>query len=384
VYAASDQPRGDTDPPAPDSWVLGAEAEEADATAGADEVDEPDEADANDELGGDYYALLRVAPTATDADIRRAFRRQAMRWHPDHFTGASPQRQAEAGRRMRAILAAHRVLSDPVRRHIYDRERSPAPDDGSPLAAPFESEDGGESAYARAAYQHGAPAHTGNTNPAGVLFGTLCIIVAIALGGRALVSADAGLGTLLTVGLVLGLLALAALFFTSDSAVARLANDYLEGEPRVARRAGRAHQQHQHGGTVWNTSYAFHAHVPDEPELTVFETLVDEALAGVPDDFQEYLRNVVVRVKPEPSPREIVQMKLRPCSLLLGLYEGVPLTHQAAHGSGPEVVTIFQRPIETYCDGDPERIRRQVRATVLHELAHHFGMDHDEMPAWVK
>lgn len=376
MYAASNEPRGDADPPEPDSWVWGARA---------DDAGELDDAVAENELNGDYYALLGVAPSATEVQIRQAFRRQAMRWHPDHFTAASPARQAEAGRRMRAILAAHRVLSDPVRRHVYNRERFPAPNDGPSVRVAFGHEDGDESHYARAAYRHETAPHGGNTNPAGVLFGTLCVILAIALGGRALMSADAGPGTLLTVGLVLGLVALAALFFTSDSAVARLANDYLEGEPRPARGAGRARQRSASDATPWEASHAFHAQAPDEPELTEFETLVDEALAGVPDDFQEYLRNVVVRVKPEPSPREIAQMKLRPCSLLLGLYEGVPLTHQAAHGSGgPEVVTIFQRPIEAYCDGDPERIRRQVRATVLHELAHHFGMDHDEMPAWVK
>jgi predicted Zn-dependent protease with MMP-like domain len=69
---------------------------------------------------------------------------------------------------------------------------------------------------------------------------------------------------------------------------------------------------------------------------------------------------------------------------LLGLYEGVPLTHQGARGHPPEVITIFEHSIESYCHEDPDRIRYQVRATVFHELAHHFGMSHEAMPAWVK
>ncbi|HKB46326.1 MAG TPA: metallopeptidase family protein, partial [Ktedonobacterales bacterium] len=69
---------------------------------------------------------------------------------------------------------------------------------------------------------------------------------------------------------------------------------------------------------------------------------------------------------------------------LLGLYHGVPLTLQGVHGAGPEYVSIYRGPIERHCHYDPDAIREQVRATVLHELAHHFGIDHDDMPDWVK
>src|SRR5262249_39098868 len=138
------------------------------------------------------------------------------------------------------------------------------------------------------------------------------------------------------------------------------------------------------------------AEPPDEPaayeyiyvehtgEPTAFERLVDEALASVPTEFHPYLENVIVHVRDEPTEEQVRQLRLRPCNLLLGLYEGVPLTGRGAYEHLPEIITIFQRPIETYCHGDSGRIRRQVRATVLHELAHHFGMDHDEMPEGIR
>ena len=70
---------------------------------------------------------------------------------------------------------------------------------------------------------------------------------------------------------------------------------------------------------------------------------------------------------------------------LLGLYEGVPLTSYGRHYAPyPEIITIYQRAIEDYCRHNPTRIREQVRSTVLHEVAHHFGMGHEDMPIWVK
>jgi predicted Zn-dependent protease with MMP-like domain len=115
-----------------------------------------------------------------------------------------------------------------------------------------------------------------------------------------------------------------------------------------------------------------------------FEQLVDEALSDVPDEFRPYMENLVVRVEDEPSAETLQQAGVGPGSTLLGLYTGVPLTAQGIAGAGPEVISIYRRPIERYCGGDPNRIRAQVLATVLHELAHHFGIDHDDMPEWVK
>ncbi len=63
------------------------------------------------------------------------------------------------------------------------------------------------------------------------------------------------------------------------------------------------------------------------------------------------------------------------------MYTGVPLTERGASLSGdvPDVITIYQGPIERECEGDEECVRREVRDTVLHELAHYFGIDDDRL-----
>ncbi len=119
--------------------------------------------------------------------------------------------------------------------------------------------------------------------------------------------------------------------------------------------------------------------------LSSFEVLVEEALSSLPAEFQEKMENVLVRVQYEPGEEVMQRMGIKAGYTLLGLYEGVPLTaYGQANVPHPEIITIYQRPIEAYCHGDPDRIREQVRHTVLHEVAHHFGIDHEEMPIWVR
>ncbi len=106
-----------------------------------------------------------------------------------------------------------------------------------------------------------------------------------------------------------------------------------------------------------------------------FERLVAEALDSLPAEIAARMENVEVVVERYPTRRQLAAGRTPRGQTLFGLYEGVPLT--ARTGSYglvlPDKITIFQGPIEAYCRSDAQ-IRDQVRQTVVHEIAHHFGI----------
>lgn len=110
-------------------------------------------------------------------------------------------------------------------------------------------------------------------------------------------------------------------------------------------------------------------------ERVEFEQLVVEALEDLPADIRGLLDNVELTVADWPSPALLQSVGLRPGQLLFGLYQGIPQTRRGSHYGLvlPDMITIFQGPIERVCRS-PQAIRAQVRRTVLHELAHHFGL----------
>lgn len=105
-----------------------------------------------------------------------------------------------------------------------------------------------------------------------------------------------------------------------------------------------------------------------------FERLVEEAIESLPSPFKEKLDNVAILVEDVPSPH--IGRRFGPKGqLLLGLYEGRPLTRRGALDGGlPDKITIFQVNVEAISRDEGE-IREQVRRTVLHEVAHFFGID---------
>jgi predicted Zn-dependent protease with MMP-like domain len=104
-----------------------------------------------------------------------------------------------------------------------------------------------------------------------------------------------------------------------------------------------------------------------------FEELVAASLEDLPQELAGMLQNVAVVVEDVPTR---AQHGRRGRGVLLGLYEGVPLT---ARGGGynlvvPDKITIFQKALESICSTD-EQLKSEVRKTVIHEVAHHFGID---------
>jgi predicted Zn-dependent protease with MMP-like domain len=111
-----------------------------------------------------------------------------------------------------------------------------------------------------------------------------------------------------------------------------------------------------------------------------FERLVEEALTRVPARFKKYIENVTVMVEARPAQRTLREMGATPGRTLLGLYHGVPLQHRGPYYGNlpPDVIVIFQDPIEQICRSD-EEIRAKVREVVLHEVGHFFGMTDREL-----
>jgi predicted Zn-dependent protease with MMP-like domain len=111
-----------------------------------------------------------------------------------------------------------------------------------------------------------------------------------------------------------------------------------------------------------------------------FEQLVVETLDSLPPDIRQLLDNVEVTVTDRPSLKELESTELKPGQFLFGLYQGVPLTKRTSHYGLvlPDKITIYQKPIELVRRTE-SAIRAQVRRTVLHELAHHFGLSDERL-----
>jgi predicted Zn-dependent protease with MMP-like domain len=111
-----------------------------------------------------------------------------------------------------------------------------------------------------------------------------------------------------------------------------------------------------------------------------FEQLVVQALEDLPEFFQQKLQNIEVVVAEWPTQAELRAVGMKPGQLLLGLYQGVPLTKRTTNYGLvlPDKVTIFQGSIERVCR-TKEQVIKQVQRTVRHELAHHFGISDDRL-----
>ncbi|TMA53561.1 MAG: metallopeptidase family protein [Deltaproteobacteria bacterium] len=112
-------------------------------------------------------------------------------------------------------------------------------------------------------------------------------------------------------------------------------------------------------------------------ERAEFERLVADALDAIPDEFGAYLQNVAVVIEDEPSPAVLRQLGLDPRrDTLFGLYQGVPLAARPHDFAGrlPDRITIFAGPLLRRFR-TPAELRHQVCSTVIHEIAHFFGLD---------
>ncbi len=110
-----------------------------------------------------------------------------------------------------------------------------------------------------------------------------------------------------------------------------------------------------------------------------FESLVRRALSQLPSDVKNHLENVDIVVDESASAAQLVGTGIENKMELLGLYEGIPLTERYGYDLVlPDKITLFQKPIETICETQ-EQITEEIRMTIVHEIAHHFGIDDDRL-----
>ena len=110
-----------------------------------------------------------------------------------------------------------------------------------------------------------------------------------------------------------------------------------------------------------------------------FTLLVERALATIPSPFAEILAEVAVVIEDEPSPAQRKDNLLARDETLYGLYEGVPKTEWGADWvAAPNRITLFRLPLEADF-ADPVDLADEVWLTVVHELAHHLGIDDDRL-----
>jgi len=112
-----------------------------------------------------------------------------------------------------------------------------------------------------------------------------------------------------------------------------------------------------------------------------FKTLVDEALASIPENFRAALQNIAIVVEEEPTSAQLQDAGVdSPDDTLLGLYEGTPLTERGwGHGNVlPDKITLFQGPIEDDSDSE-DGVVVAIGETLIHEIGHYFGLSEEEI-----
>jgi predicted Zn-dependent protease with MMP-like domain len=111
-----------------------------------------------------------------------------------------------------------------------------------------------------------------------------------------------------------------------------------------------------------------------------FERLAREALESLPHRFKKYIDNVAIMVEDDSGPAARGRARTPRGGMLLGIYHGVPFQHRGPYYGNlpPDVIVLYQRPIESLGGGE-EEIRRRVREVLLHEIGHYFGLSEEEL-----
>ena len=108
-----------------------------------------------------------------------------------------------------------------------------------------------------------------------------------------------------------------------------------------------------------------------------FDRLITKAMEELPQEYIKGLDNVAILYADEPDDYQRQKSNLQPGHILLGLYEGIPLTKRGAGYSFvlPDKITLFKQPILAVVN-DEQELFQQIKRTLWHEIAHYYGLDH--------
>jgi predicted Zn-dependent protease with MMP-like domain len=111
-----------------------------------------------------------------------------------------------------------------------------------------------------------------------------------------------------------------------------------------------------------------------------FDQMISEAMEHLPKTHMAAVKNVAIVYQDEPTERQREELKLQCNQTLFGLYEGVALTRRNGniHNYPPDKITIFKKPMLAYVH-TMEQLREQIYHTLWHEVAHYFGLGHDQI-----
>lgn len=110
-----------------------------------------------------------------------------------------------------------------------------------------------------------------------------------------------------------------------------------------------------------------------------FDQLITDAMNELPQEYITGLNNVVIVQADEPTPEQVIKMKLDNQHVLLGLYEGVPLTERSGGMTMlPDKITLFKHSILRVVDNETQ-LREQIKRTLWHEIAHYYGLNHSHI-----
>jgi predicted Zn-dependent protease with MMP-like domain len=111
-----------------------------------------------------------------------------------------------------------------------------------------------------------------------------------------------------------------------------------------------------------------------------FQHYIEKALESIPETFRDKMDNIAFIVEPYPSDNDLERLGIKSRRQLLGLYSGIPYTHRDTGymGSLPDRIILFQKNIESLCRTERDLVEK-IREVIIHEVAHYFGMNDEEI-----